>query len=179
MGAAIAYLPRFVHRVSALSSHPVILRLGLVLALTLANAPARASMFSGEAADTVADVVSWIAIFLAPAVLIGLFWYVHILPEKVAEKRKHPQAKAIQVLCLLSLVFGGLLWPIALLWAYSKPVLYRLAYGTDTAEEEDGPTVVHGPEEAVPITAPGLAETDMAPSATATARPPKPREDLV
>jgi len=32
---------------------------------------------------------------------------------------------------LLSLVFGGLLWPIAWLWAYSKPVLYKMAYGTD------------------------------------------------
>jgi hypothetical protein len=61
---------------------------------------------------------------------IAVFWIVHILPEKIAEKRKHPQAKAIQTLCLLSLVFGGLLWPIAWLWAYSKPVLYKLA-GTD------------------------------------------------
>ena len=34
-------------------------------------------------------------------------------------------------LCLLSLVFGGLLWPIAWLWAYTKPVGYKLAYGTD------------------------------------------------
>ena len=35
------------------------------------------------------------------------------------------------MLCLLSLFFGGLLWPIAWLWAYSKPVLYKMAYGTD------------------------------------------------
>jgi hypothetical protein len=41
---------------------------------------------------------------------------------------------------LLSLVFGGLLWPIAWLWAYSKPVLYKLAYGTDTVEPEHGGT---------------------------------------
>ena len=34
-------------------------------------------------------------------------------------------------MCLLSLVFGGLLWPIAWLWAYTKPVGYKLAYGTD------------------------------------------------
>ena len=47
---------------------------------------------------------------------------VHILPEKIAHKRHHPQFEAIRTLCLLSLVFGGLLWPIAWLWAYSKPV---------------------------------------------------------
>ena len=37
------------------------------------------------------------------------------------------------MLCLLSLVFGGLLWPLAWLWAYTKPVLYKMAYGTDKA----------------------------------------------
>jgi len=46
----------------------------------------------------------------------------------------HPQTRAIQCLCLLSLVFGGLLWPIAWLWAYSKPVFYKMAYGTDVDE---------------------------------------------
>ena len=50
---------------------------------------------------------------IVPVVGISVFWMVHILAEKIAEKRRHPQAKAIQVLCLLSLVFGGLLWPLA------------------------------------------------------------------
>jgi len=71
-----------------------------------------------------------------------LFWLVHILPEKIAEQKKHPQAKAIQVLCLLSLAFGGMLWPLAWLWAYSKPVMYKLAYGTDEVEPEHGPPPV-------------------------------------
>jgi len=39
------------------------------------------------------------------------------------------------VLCLLSLVFGGLLWPIAWLWAYTKPTIHRSAYGTDKHED--------------------------------------------
>ena len=73
-----------------------------------------------------------------PIVGIVVFWLVHILPEKIAEKRKHPQAKAIQVLCLLSLVFGGMLWPIAWLWAYSKPVLYKWPTARTTVEHEHG-----------------------------------------
>lgn len=93
-------------------------------------------MFKGEALDTAADVLAWVVLIVAPIIGLGVFWIVHILPEKIAEKRKHPQAKAIQTLCLLSLVFGGLLWPIAWLWAYSKPVMYKLAYGTDTVEPE-------------------------------------------
>jgi hypothetical protein len=51
----------------------------------------------------------------------------HILPEKAAKKRNHPQKDAIHMLCLLSLVFGGLLWPIAMLWAYVKPMGMRVA----------------------------------------------------
>ncbi len=35
---------------------------------------------------------------------------------------------------MLSLVFGGLLWPLAWLWAYSKPVFYKMAYGTDKGD---------------------------------------------
>jgi len=111
--------------------------LGVLFAL---SDSARASMFQGETLDMVADVIAWVVLIVVPVVGIAVFWLVHILPEKIAEKRHHPQAQAIQVLCLLSLAFGGLLWPLAWLWAYSKPVLYKMAYGTDVAE---GPG--HGP----------------------------------
>jgi hypothetical protein len=99
---------------------------------------ASASMFKGETLDAVANGISWVVLILVPVVVLVVFWLVHILPEKIAEKRKHPQAKAIQVLCLLSLVFGGMLWPLAWLWAYSKPVLYKMAYGTDVVESHHG-----------------------------------------
>ena len=110
----------------------------LPLAGALASSAAQASMFAGEALDTAANVLAWIVLIVVPIVGIAVFWLVHILPEKVAEKKRHPQAKAIQVLCLLSLVFGGLLWPLAWLWAYSKPVMYKLAYGTDVSDEHHG-----------------------------------------
>ena len=115
-------------------------RLLLFVATATALLPclAQASMFKGEALDTVADVISWAVLVIFPITVIVVFWLVHILPEKIAEKRKHPQAKAIQVLCLLSLVFGGMLWPIAWLWACSKPVLYKLAYGADQVEPDHG-----------------------------------------
>ena len=105
---------------------------GLVLALA---APAHASFLSGEALDTAADILTIIVLFLVPAVGIVVFWMVHVLPEKIAERRHHPQTAAITTLCLLSLVFGGLLWPIAWLWAFTKPVVHRMAYGTDKSEE--------------------------------------------
>ncbi|MCW1923835.1 DUF3302 domain-containing protein [Luteolibacter arcticus] len=94
-----------------------------------APANAHAPFLKGEALDKTADVMFWVVLFLVPIVGIAVFWILHIMPEKIAEKRKHPQAKAIQCLCLLSLFFGGLLWPIAWLWAYSK-LLCRQAWPT-------------------------------------------------
>jgi CBS domain containing-hemolysin-like protein len=121
--------------------------LGLLLfTALLAATPAHASMFQGETLDKVAGALAWIVLILAPIIGIGVFLLIHILPEKIAEKKQHPQAAAIQCLCLLSLVFGGLLWPLAWLWAYSKPVMYKLAYGTDK--------VPHGHDEPAPAGAP-------------------------
>jgi cytochrome bd-type quinol oxidase subunit 2 len=100
---------------------------------------AHASHFQGETLDTIANVIAWFALIITPPVLIAAFLLVHILPEKIAEKRRHPQLGAIKCLCLLSLVFGGLLWPIAWLWAYSKPVLHKMAYGTDVDDSHAKP----------------------------------------
>ena len=85
--------------------------------------------------DTAAMYLAWFVICAVPIGGIVLFWLVHVLPEKIAEKRHHPQKDAIHTLCLLSLVFGGLLWPIAWLWAFTKPVMYRVAYGTEKHED--------------------------------------------
>jgi CBS domain containing-hemolysin-like protein len=123
---------------------------GIVLSLPH---QAHASLLSEEAEDKLATFLAIFVLFLVPIVLIVLFWMVHVLPEKIAHKRHHPQFEAIRTLCLLSLVFGGLLWPLAWLWAYSKPVMYKMAYGTDKhpdafsdeghgshGEDEDGGT---------------------------------------
>ena len=119
-------------------------RRGFVTALTasvlalagLAFPPsAHASFLPPEMMDTAAMGLAWFVIVAVPIGGIVLFWLVHVLPEKIAHKRHHPQRDAIQVLCLLSLVFGGLLWPLAWLWAYTKPIGYRGAYGTEKHED--------------------------------------------
>ena len=109
--------------------------LGLLAVLLSAPADAHASLLSPELEDKLANFLALFVLFVVPAVLIVVFWLVHILPEKIAHKRHHPQFEAIRTLCLLSLVFGGLLWPLAWLWAYSKPVMYKMAYGTDVHPE--------------------------------------------
>ena len=92
-----------------------------------------------------------------------------VLPEKIAEKRHHPQAPAIKTLCLLSLFFGGLLWPLAWLWAYSKPVLYKMAYGVDKVKPAHGeqdtliPSSQAQEPEVAPEVASGAAEAEVVP----------------
>ena len=104
------------------------------LGVAMLPQPAHASMFQGETLDAIANGISWVVLVIAPIIGITAFWLVHILPEKIAHKRKHPQTRLVQCLCLMSLVFGGILWPLAWILAYSKPVLHKLAYGTDVDE---------------------------------------------
>lgn len=118
-----------------MSAAPGPVRAIAATALALAATAARASLFAGEALDKMADIVAIVVLVVVPIVVIVVFWLIHILPEKIAEQRHHPQKGAIQTLCLLSLFFGGLLWPLAWLWAYTRPVAYRMAYGTDKHED--------------------------------------------
>ena len=121
------------------SNAPVRLLAGALTATAYFALPseAYASFLSPELEDKLATFLALFVLFVVPVVLIALFWMVHVLPEKIAHKRHHPQFEAIRTLCLLSLVFGGLLWPIAWIWAYSKPVLHKMAYGTDKAAHDD------------------------------------------
>jgi hypothetical protein len=112
------------------------IRKAFLIAFTLTiPSIAQASFMPPEMMDSAATYIAWFVIIVMPIGAIVLFWMVHVLPEKIAEKRHHPQKDAIHTLCLLSLLFGGLLWPLAWLWAYMKPVTYQLAYGTDKHED--------------------------------------------
>jgi hypothetical protein len=156
--------------------HPLATTAAALLLAALSPGQARASLLSGEALDTAANAIAWLALIIVPVVLIGAFWIVHILPEKIAHKRRHPQLAAIKTLCLLSLFFGGLLWPLAWLWAYTKPVLHKLAYGTDQDDHDDHDSAVtpfkDASGEAAPLAtnAPtAAASTAQAPAATPAA----------
>jgi CBS domain containing-hemolysin-like protein len=132
-----------VRRAAARRSHlPWTAAASTLIAMALAPA-AHASLFSGETLDAVANGAAWVVLFIAPLAAIGIFLLIHILPEKIAEKKKHPQLDAIKTLCLLSLFFGGMLWPLAWLWAYTKPVIHKMAYGTDTVEHGGKDDALH------------------------------------
>jgi CBS domain containing-hemolysin-like protein len=146
----------------------------LLAAALSAAAPAHASLFSGDTLDLVANILAWVVLFAAPIIAITVFWLVHILPERIAEQRHHPQAPAIKTLCLLSLFFGGLLWPLAWLWAYSKPVLYKMAYGVDTVKHGEG-EVHPAAEVPPPAQVPDAPELDESVDDAGTATQTSPR----
>lgn len=108
-----------------------------ILAMVVFLHPGTAMANSGLE-DKIADVLVWVVIVIMPLAGVALIWTVHVWPERVAEQRKHPQKDAITALCFLSLVFGGLLWPFAMLWAYMKPPRVTLARHPNERDEPEG-----------------------------------------
>src|SRR6516164_6420285 len=68
--------------------------------------------------DIIAFVVFIVTIVAAVVILVTL----GSLPGQIAHERGHPQAAAITVAGWLGLVIGGVLWPLALIWAFLRPV---------------------------------------------------------
>lgn len=56
-----------------------------------------------------------IAVFVIVVVLLGS------LPGRIARQRGHPQAAAVNVASWLGVATLGLLWPLALIWAFLNP----------------------------------------------------------
>jgi hypothetical protein len=61
---------------------------------------------------------------LIAAVLIAAF-LLGELPGRVAADRGHPQADAIRVAGWIGILTLGLFWPLALVWAFTRPAAIR------------------------------------------------------
>ena len=55
------------------------------------------------------------------ALVVFLVVKIAPIPGHIASKRDHPQAAAIMVLGWVGIVTLGFAWPIALVWAYTRP----------------------------------------------------------
>ena len=64
------------------------------------------------------DIIAWA--LLGVLVIAGIVLAVILagLPGKIAHRRNHPWAEAVQVAGWLSFFFGFALWPLAVVWAY-------------------------------------------------------------
>ena len=67
------------------------------------------------------DIFTFIVLAVLLAVAIFCFMKLGELPGKIADKRNHPQTDAITICGWLGVLTLGLLWPIAIIWAYTRP----------------------------------------------------------
>ncbi len=67
------------------------------------------------------DIFTFIVLAVLLAVAMFCFMKLGELPGKIASKRNHPQADAITICGWLGVLTLGLLWPIAIIWAYTHP----------------------------------------------------------
>ena len=83
--------------------------------------------------DIFAFGVFAVLIAAALVVIVGL----GMLPGWLAEKRGHPQAAAINVASWLGIATGGILWLLAMIWAFTTPLSGTVA---STSKDQTGDT---------------------------------------
>ena len=67
------------------------------------------------------DIFAVIVLIVLLAAIVVVFVVLAMLPGKIAKSRNHPQADAINAGGWLGALFGGILWPIILIWAFTVP----------------------------------------------------------
>jgi hypothetical protein len=74
-------------------------------------------MIEVDAFDFIAFVVFAVLLLAVVVIVVSL----GSLPGSVARKRGHPQAAAINVASWMGVATLGILWPLALIWAFLTP----------------------------------------------------------
>jgi prepilin signal peptidase PulO-like enzyme (type II secretory pathway) len=64
------------------------------------------------------DIFAWIVLVVLVASGIAIFLALGMMPGRIARKRGHPWADAVSVGSWAALIFGFVLWPLVLIWAY-------------------------------------------------------------
>jgi hypothetical protein len=69
---------------------------------------------------SVLDVFALIILAVLLITAVGVIAILGALPGRIARSRGHPQADAIAVGGWIGLLFFGVLWPLMLIWAYTR-----------------------------------------------------------
>jgi hypothetical protein len=64
------------------------------------------------------DIFAWIVLAVLVLSTVAVVLIAGALPGQIARGRGHPWAQAVTVAGWVTLFFGFVLWPIALIWAY-------------------------------------------------------------
>jgi hypothetical protein len=93
--------------------------------------------------DAFAFVVFAVLIFVGVIIVVSL----GKLPGQLAQKWNHPQARAINAMSWVGIATGGLLWPVAFIWAFTTP------FGTKSTVKDDTSSAAEPDAAAPPVTA--------------------------
>jgi fatty acid desaturase len=67
------------------------------------------------------DIFALVVLVILVIMVVAIWVFLSMMPGKIAKKRQHPQAEAITVCGWLGGLTLGILWPVAFVWAYTKP----------------------------------------------------------
>ncbi len=79
------------------------------------------------------DIFAIIVLIILLLAAVAIWVVLAMLPGKIAKSRNHPQAEAINIGGWLGALFAGVLWPIFLVWSYTKPI--RIAQEDDDSSD--------------------------------------------
>ena len=84
------------------------------------------------------DIFAIIVLLILIVAAIAIWIVLAMLPGKIAAKRNHPQAEAINIGGWLGAILGGVFWPILLIWAFTNPI--RVTSAGDAKARQGGRT---------------------------------------
>jgi hypothetical protein len=67
------------------------------------------------------DAFAFVVMAVIAAVVVVAIVSLGKLPGQLAQKWGHPQAAAVNVAGWIGVATGGLIWPLALIWAFMVP----------------------------------------------------------
>jgi hypothetical protein len=66
------------------------------------------------------DIMAFVVLAVLLSAVVIVVVSLGSLPGQIAQKRGHPQVAAVTVASWLGIATGGVLWPLALIWAFLK-----------------------------------------------------------
>ena len=84
---------------------------------------------------TALDIFTFIVMAVLLVVAAVVVAMLGAMPGKIARRRNHPQAEAINVCGWLGIITLGLAWPVAFVWAYTRPAGGVMGQGDERVEQ--------------------------------------------
>lgn len=77
------------------------------------------------------DVFAWVVLIVILVAALVVWFVLAMLPGRIARQRGHPQADAINICGWLGALAFGIFWPVAMIWAFTRPSVVRAVDDSD------------------------------------------------